>query len=107
MPGPTGNFQGSYHFLNLLTGLVIKRHAFFELPAPQSVIDCVTTLALKSGVPRELILETAIAFVSVGQLPTTKAQLMQPQPRLPHTLTSLLKCQVCYSIIISARLRPV
>ena len=54
--GPTGNFQGSYHFLNLLSGLVIKRHAFVELPAPQSVIDRVTTLALKSGVPRELIL---------------------------------------------------
>ena len=28
--GPTGNFQGSYHFLNLLTGLVIKRHASFN-----------------------------------------------------------------------------
>ncbi len=36
-------------------GLVIKRSAFFELPAPQSVIDRVATLALKSGVPRELI----------------------------------------------------
>ena len=22
--GPTGNFQGSYHFLNLLSGLIIK-----------------------------------------------------------------------------------
>ncbi len=53
--GPTGIFQGSYHFLNLLTGLVIKRCAFVELPAPQSVIDHVTTLSLKSGVPRELI----------------------------------------------------
>jgi hypothetical protein len=53
--GPTGNFQGSYHFLNLLTGLVIKRCAFVELPAPQSVIDHVTTLALKLGVPCELI----------------------------------------------------
>ncbi len=38
-----------------MTGLVIKRHTFFELPAPQSVIDRVTTLALKSGVSRELI----------------------------------------------------
>ncbi len=38
-----------------MTGLVIKRRAFFELPAPQSVIDHVTTLALKLGVPRELI----------------------------------------------------
>jgi hypothetical protein len=53
--GPTGNFQGSYHFLNLLTGLVIKRHIFFELPAPQSVIDRVTMPTLKSGAPRELI----------------------------------------------------
>ncbi len=53
--GPTGNFQGSYHFLNLLTGLVIKHCACFELPAPQSVIDRVTTLALKLGVSRELI----------------------------------------------------
>ena len=53
--GPTGNFQGSYHFFNLLTGLVIKHCAFFELPAPQSVIDRVVTLALKLGVPRELI----------------------------------------------------
>ncbi len=52
--GPTGNFQGSYHFLSLLTGLVIKHHAFFKLPAPQSVIDPVTTLALKSGVPHDL-----------------------------------------------------
>jgi hypothetical protein len=53
--GPTGNFQGSYHFLNLLTGLVIKRRAFVELPAPQSAIDRATTLASKLGVPRELI----------------------------------------------------
>jgi len=52
---PTGIFQGSYYFLNLLTGLVIKCRAFVELPAPQSVIDRVAMLALKSGVPRELI----------------------------------------------------
>jgi hypothetical protein len=53
--GPTGNFQGSYHFLNLLSSLVIKRCAFVELLAPQSIIDRVTTLALKSGVPHKLI----------------------------------------------------
>ena len=53
--GPTGNFQGTYHFLNLLTGLVVKRRAFVELPAPQSVIDRVAKLATTSGVPRELI----------------------------------------------------
>ena len=53
--GPTGNFQVSCHFLNLLSGLVIKRRAFVELPAPQSIIDHVTTLASKLGVSRELI----------------------------------------------------
>jgi hypothetical protein len=26
--GPIGNFQGSYHFLNLVSGLVIKHRAF-------------------------------------------------------------------------------
>ena len=105
--GPTGNFQGSYHFLNLLTSLVIKRRAFVELPAPQSVIDNVTTLALKPGVPHELIFANAIAFRSVGQLATTMVQLMQTQPRLPHTQTSLKKCQGCYCNIISPCLQPV
>jgi hypothetical protein len=105
--GPTGKFQGSYHFLNLLTGLVIKWRAFIELLAPQSVIDHVTTLALKLGVPRELSLLTAIASRSVGQLPTTTEQLKQQRPWLPHTLISLLKYQGCYSNVISARLRPV
>ena len=38
-----------------MIGLVIKQRAFVELPAPQSVIDHVATLALKLGVPRELI----------------------------------------------------
>jgi hypothetical protein len=32
--GPTGNFQGSYHFLNLVTGSLIKRQTFDELLAP-------------------------------------------------------------------------
>ena len=38
-----------------MTSLVIKCRAFIELPAPQSVIDRVTTLALKLWVPRKLI----------------------------------------------------
>ncbi len=53
--GPTGNFQGSYHFLNLATRSVIKCRTFDELPAPQSVIDRVTALAAKSGVSSNLI----------------------------------------------------
>jgi hypothetical protein len=36
--GPTGNFQGTYKFLNLNTGEVIKRAEFTELPMPDSVI---------------------------------------------------------------------
>jgi hypothetical protein len=53
--GPTGNFQGSYHFLNLVSSLVIKWCAFTKLPAPQSVIHRVSELAATSGVSRDLI----------------------------------------------------
>ena len=48
--GSTGNIQGSYSFLNLSMGLVLKRRQFTELPAPESVIKRVTTLAAKSHV---------------------------------------------------------
>ena len=53
--GPTGNFQGSYNFLNLVSGLVIKRRAFHELPAPDSIIARVTALATTSGVSSDLV----------------------------------------------------
>jgi hypothetical protein len=53
--GPTGNLQGRYHFLNLVTGSVIKPRTFDELPVPQSIIDHVTALAAKSGVSSNLI----------------------------------------------------
>ena len=46
--GPTGNIQGTYHFLNLSSGLVIKRCYFDELPAPDSVINRVNSLAGKT-----------------------------------------------------------
>jgi hypothetical protein len=36
--GPTGNFQGTYKFLNLETGQVIKCSELTELPMPDSVI---------------------------------------------------------------------
>ena len=52
--GPTGNIQGTYSFLNLATGLVIKRRRFTELPAPDSVIKRVATLAQKNGVSPNL-----------------------------------------------------
>jgi len=53
--GPTGNIQGTYSFLNLSTGLVIKRRWFTELPAPDSVIKRVATLAEKSNVSSNLV----------------------------------------------------
>jgi hypothetical protein len=52
--GPTGNIQGTYCFLNLATGLVIKRRRFDELPAPDSVIKRVETLANITGVSSSL-----------------------------------------------------
>ena len=53
--GPTGNIQGTYNFLSLVTGLVIQRRHFTELPVPQSVIDRVAYLARNSGVSRDLV----------------------------------------------------
>jgi hypothetical protein len=94
--GPTGNFQGSYHFLNLLTGLVIKRHAFFELPAPQSVIDHVTTLALKSGMARELIFANRIripfSWLTTNDNGTADAAPapVAPYPDLPAEMPGVL-----------------
>jgi hypothetical protein len=101
--GPTCNFQGSYHFLNLLTSLVIKRRAFIELPAPQlqSVIDRVTTFVLKSGVPRELI------FANCNHIPfswstsndngtaDTDPPLVAPYPDIPAEMPGvLLQCHL-------------
>jgi len=53
--GSTGNIQGTYSFLNLSTGLVIKHRRFVELPAPDLVIQRVNTLASNSGVSSTLV----------------------------------------------------
>jgi hypothetical protein len=42
--GPTGNIQSTYNFLSVVSGFVIKHHEWDELPAPQSVIDRVSSL---------------------------------------------------------------
>jgi hypothetical protein len=52
--GPTGNIQGTYNFLSLATGLVLKRRRFDELPAPDSVIKRVESLSSSSGVSSSL-----------------------------------------------------
>ncbi|KAL7462980.1 hypothetical protein ACHAXS_003351 [Conticribra weissflogii] len=52
--GPTGNMQGSYKFLCLETGRVIRRRQFKELPMPGSVIKKVEELG-KDGGSRDLV----------------------------------------------------
>jgi hypothetical protein len=53
--GPTGNIQGSYNFLSLVSGLVIKRLWFDELPALDFVIAHVASLSGKFGVSQSLV----------------------------------------------------
>jgi hypothetical protein len=53
--GPTGSFQGTYDFLSVVTGQVIRHHHFDELPVPDAVIARVSNLAKYLGVSRDLI----------------------------------------------------
>jgi hypothetical protein len=55
MPGPVWDLKGTYNFLSLVSGLVIKRCKFDKLPAPDSVITCVAALASKSRVSKSLV----------------------------------------------------
>ena len=52
--GPTGNAQGSYKFLNLRTGKLIKRRKWTELPMPDEVIKRVNQLGKADGMPELL-----------------------------------------------------
>jgi hypothetical protein len=53
--GPTGNIQGTYNFYSLVSGLILKRRTWTELPVPQSVIARITTLSRQSGVSSDLV----------------------------------------------------
>ena len=48
---PTGNVQGDYHFLSLASGARISRHAWTEVPLPDTAIARVEALALHEGRP--------------------------------------------------------
>ena len=48
---PTGNTQGDYYFLSLSTGARISRHAWTELPLPDTAIARVEAIALHEGRP--------------------------------------------------------
>jgi hypothetical protein len=52
---PTGNFQGTYNFLSHVTGKVIRRCHFDELPVPDSVIARVSELAKNLGITQDLV----------------------------------------------------
>jgi hypothetical protein len=51
--GPTRNLQAGFHFLNLRTGLPIKRYSWDKLPMPDAVIARVNRLG--AGQPKQLI----------------------------------------------------
>ncbi len=53
--GPTGNLQGSYFFFSLVTGQIIRRCLWSELPVPDAVIEHVAHFAQKSGSPPGLV----------------------------------------------------
>jgi hypothetical protein len=48
---PTGNAQGSYHFMSLATGSRISRHNWTIVPLPDTAIARVEALALHEGRP--------------------------------------------------------
>jgi hypothetical protein len=49
--GPTGNLQGTYKFLNLVTGKKVKRRAFTPYPMPDSVIKKVEAYGKSTTLP--------------------------------------------------------
>jgi hypothetical protein len=53
--GPTGNIQGSYHFLSLLTGRRIKARSFTPLPMPAEVVKKVQDMATREDEELEFL----------------------------------------------------
>jgi hypothetical protein len=67
--GPTGNLQGTYHFLSLLTGRVIKARSFTPLPMPKEVVRAIETMNyVKPKEDETESLQSALHFIN---LPTT------------------------------------
>ena len=49
--GPTGNLQGTYKFLSLVTGKMVKRQAFMPYPMSDSVIKKVEAYGKSTALP--------------------------------------------------------
>ena len=79
---PTGNFQGSYHFMSLTTGAQISRRRFTELPMTDAVIARVHDIARaeKNAVP---IGQPEFAFAWAPGHPIYDVPLDDPVPPPP------------------------
>ena len=92
---PRATYKKTYSFLNLSTGLVIKRRRFVELPAPDSVIQRVNDLAATSGVPTTLVFadrtKTPFDWPDNDPLSSTlDATPMAKYPNLPAEMPGVL-----------------
>ena len=52
--GPTGNQQGSYWFMSLVSGACMRRNHWIKLPMPTKVIACVNTIGATQKMPKKL-----------------------------------------------------
>ena len=90
--GPTRNIRGTYSFLSLTTGLEIKRRHFDELPAPDSNIKQVATLADNNGIfanTHKIPLDWPdIALLPEGLDPTPMAIYPNIHAEMPGVLLS-------------------
>ena len=96
---PTGNTQGDYYFLSLSTGARISRHAWTELPLPDTAIARVEAIALHEG--RPLIQGAPIMSLTIPNTILTLSN-RTPTPRMflrlptttpltpPNSATSLM-----------------
>ena len=66
--GPTGNIQGTYKFMSLLTGLLIKSRSFVMLPMPSEVIKQVGVFAKNQ--PGDIVFLDRTGSNTIGDLTT-------------------------------------
>ena len=66
--GPTGNVQGTYKFMSLLTGLLFRSRSFVMLHMPSEVIKQVVVFAKDQ--PRDVIFADRVGRAAIGDLST-------------------------------------
>ena len=68
--GPTRNIQGTYKFMSVLTGLLIKSRSFTMLPMPSKVIKQVDAFANKH--PQNILFADREGRATIGALSLEK-----------------------------------